>query len=69
MSEQRRVPIEQQIACVKRELMLRRRNYPKWVAAGTMTEQRAHEQIELMEAVHDELERIRKDESPERDLF
>jgi hypothetical protein len=69
LSDARRIPLEEQIACVKRELMLRRRNYPKWIAAGTMTQQRAAEQIELMEAVHDELERIRKDESPERDLF
>lgn len=29
-------PLADQIACVKRELAMRRSAYPKWVAAGRM---------------------------------
>ena len=43
--------IEQQIACVEREVKMRHRVYPRWVEAGRMTQKKADEEIAAMEAV------------------
>lgn len=43
--------IEQQIACVEREVKMRHRVYPRWVADGRMTQQKADAEIAAMEAV------------------
>ena len=40
-----------QIAEVEREIALRRRVYPRWTAAGRLTQAAADRQIETMEAV------------------
>jgi len=45
------VSIERQIACVEREIALRRRAYPRWVQAGRMTEHQADREVAEMEAV------------------
>ena len=50
------VPISEQIACVKRELALRQRNYPKWVAAGRMKQIESDRELERMKAVLASLE-------------
>ena len=39
--------------CCKRELALRERVYPKWVAKGSMSEAKAQKEIELMRDVCD----------------
>ena len=41
------------LGCCRRELALRQRVYPKWVAKGTMTEKKAEAEIELMRSVCD----------------
>lgn len=45
------VPLERQIACVKRELAMRGRAYPRWIAAGRMTQAKADQEVREMEAV------------------
>lgn len=45
------VDIDAQIACVQREIGLRRRAYPRWISLGKMTQPVADEQISAMEAV------------------
>ncbi|WP_439579465.1 hypothetical protein [Elioraea sp.] len=45
------VSIERQIACVEREIALRRRAYPRWVQAGRMTQRDADREFAEMEAV------------------
>ena len=40
-----------EIACVEREIALRRHVYPRWVAAKRMTREKADREIALMEAV------------------
>jgi hypothetical protein len=45
-----------EIACVKREIKMRERVYPRWVADGRMTQQLADREIELMKAVLRRLE-------------
>jgi hypothetical protein len=39
------------LACCRRELELRQRVYPKWVARGTMSEAKAAKELELMRVV------------------
>jgi hypothetical protein len=45
------VPLRDQIACVEREIALRRRVYPHWVEAKRMTQSTADEEIRRMDAV------------------
>ncbi|HUC70346.1 MAG TPA: hypothetical protein VMS01_04060 [Stellaceae bacterium] len=40
-----------QIACVKREIALRERVYPKWVAGGRMKQEAADRELTTMRAV------------------
>jgi hypothetical protein len=39
------------LACCKRELAFRERVYPKWVAKGTLKDDKAKAEIELMRSV------------------
>ena len=43
------------IACVDREIEMRRRVYPRQVAAGRLTQSRADRDLLLMRAVRDKL--------------
>ncbi len=56
------VGLDRQIACVRREVGMRKRVYPRWVATGKMTQEEADRQIEAMEAVQATLEKLRDDE-------
>jgi hypothetical protein len=53
------MPIDEQIACVKREIEMRRRVYPRWVQEGKMKQAKADAEIEAMEAVLATLRGIR----------
>jgi len=44
------------IACVRREIALRKRVYPKWVDQERMNQEKADREIECMEAVLLEIE-------------
>ena len=39
------------LACVQRELAMRRNVYPKWVASGRMKQMAADKEIAVMEAI------------------
>lgn len=45
------IPLERQIACVEREINMRRRCYPRWVGRGSMKQTLADDEIATMEAV------------------
>jgi len=45
------IPLSDQIACVTRELGMRRRVYPKWIESGRMKQDEADREIARMEAV------------------
>jgi hypothetical protein len=47
------VSLDDQVACVRRELGLRQRLYPRWVADGKMTADQAAKEINAMKAVLD----------------
>ena len=50
------VTLAEQIACVKREIGLRERVYPRWVATGRLTQRKADDEIAAMKAVLETLE-------------
>jgi hypothetical protein len=62
MIEHRGYTLEAQIACVRRELALRKGVYPKWVLSGRMKAEEADHQINCMQAVHDTLSALREGE-------
>ena len=43
--------VEQMLVCATRELLMRRRVYPRWVAAGRMTQAKADEEIAVMDGI------------------
>jgi hypothetical protein len=45
------ISITEQIACVRREIAMRERVYPKWVAAKRMKEDAADRELAVMRAV------------------
>lgn len=45
------IPFSEQLACVERELKLRKRAYPRWVRDGRMPQGSAEREIRTMEAV------------------
>ena len=53
------ITLDEQIECVKREIGMRRRVYPRWIEAWRMTEERADHEIAAMEAVLATLESLR----------
>jgi len=55
------IDIDRQIACVRREISMRRRVYPRWVSTGKMTQDEADRQISTMEAVQATLESVRSE--------
>ena len=59
------IPIGRQIACVKRELAMRHRVYPRWVAQKRMTAEQAANELATMTAVLETLEDIQKQQQPE----
>lgn len=54
------IPIERQIACVRRELAMRKNVYPKWVAAKRMKQETADAEISALQATHDTLTEVQK---------
>lgn len=49
------VPLDAQIAAAEREIAMRRRVYPNWVAAKKMSQAKADAEIAAMEAIRDTL--------------
>lgn len=43
--------IDDQIACVKREIGMREKVYPRWIEQKKMTQAKADKEIETMKAV------------------
>lgn len=56
------ITLEQQIACIRRELALRQRNYPRWVADGRMKQAESDHQLAAMQAAHDTLMKLKEAE-------
>lgn len=55
MIDNRKINIDEMIKCVEREIGLRQRVYPKWVAMKKMSQEKADLEIRTMTAVLDQL--------------
>jgi hypothetical protein len=53
------ITLDMQIACIRRELAMRQRVYPKWVSAGRMKQAEADKELAAMQAVHDTLSALK----------
>jgi hypothetical protein len=47
------VSLTRQVECLERELRMRERTYPRWVAAGKMSQSKADEELAAMQAALD----------------
>jgi hypothetical protein len=56
------IDINMQIACVRREIGMRKKVYPRWIQSGRMTPEESERQILTMEAVLATLERVRDEQ-------
>ena len=54
--------LDDQIRCVGREIGLRRNVYPKFLASGRITQEKADYEMAAMEAVYETLKRLRAEE-------
>lgn len=61
------IPLHRQLAAVRNEIALRRRVYPRFIAAGRMTESEAADRIECMVAVLDTLTKLQAAEKEARE--
>lgn len=46
------IPLKDQLACVGRELGMRKGTYPKWVASGRMSQDDADKELARIDAVY-----------------
>lgn len=63
------VPIDDQIAEVKRELRMRAHAYPRFVAAGKLTLLESARQTARLEAALETLERVKVETDPQGGLL
>ncbi len=45
------ISFAEKLACIEREIAMRRRVYPKWIASGKLKPEKADREIAVMEAV------------------
>jgi len=53
------ITIDDEIRCVEREIKMRERVYPRWIAAGKMKRETAHREIDVMHSVLESLHRLK----------
>lgn len=58
------VALADQIACVRRELAMRQRVFPRWVSAGKMQQADADREITTMIAVLATLQEVQRQREP-----
>jgi hypothetical protein len=54
-------PLDDQIACVEREIALRQRAYPRWIADRRMSQAKAQHELDTMCEVLATLRRMKAD--------
>ena len=60
MSDMFGITVLEQIECARREVAMRKRVYPRWVANGKMKQNKADLEIEIMESIVDLLLGLQK---------
>lgn len=56
------INIQDEIACVEREIKMRERVYPRWVSEKKMTQEKSDREISLMKVVLKRLQDIKNKE-------
>lgn len=56
------VPMIDQLRCAERELKMRQRAYPRWIAANRMTASQAASETRAMEAIVETLRKLAEGE-------
>jgi len=59
------ITLDEQIACVRREISMRERVYPRWVESRRLTQQKADAETNAMRAVLATLEGLLARQRPE----
>jgi len=59
MSDFLPVTLDDEIACVAREVKMRERVYPRWVASKKMIQDKADREIKVMQSVLETLHRMK----------
>lgn len=54
------VTLDEMIKCAGRELGMRRNTYPRWVASGKMTQDKANHELACMESIYATLKDLDK---------
>lgn len=49
------ITLDEKIACIRREIGMRQRVYPRWVEIGRLTQDKADDEIAVMQAVLEDL--------------
>lgn len=63
------IPLADQIACVRREIAMRRRVYPGWVSSGRMTQEQSDLELTRMQAVLETLQGLMPPEPKQEALL
>ena len=58
---------DDRVKCIEREVILRRRVYPRFVQTGKMTQKKADQEIAVMESILNMMKNLKA--MNERDLF
>lgn len=59
------ITIDDQIACARRELALRKNCYPNWIQKGRLRRENADREIAAMSAILETLEKVKAEEQKE----
>lgn len=62
------VPIEQQLACVEREIRMRERVYTRWVGQGKMSPETCDDEIVKMRAVRNTIANLAAGQQRQNEL-
>lgn len=52
------IPLSAQVECVRREIHMREKAYPRWVGQRRLTQKKADEELAAMRAVLETVERL-----------
>lgn len=63
------ITTKDKLQCATRELGMRRRNYPRWIQGGSLTEEAARREIELMTAIVEDYKAKLKEEVGQGELI
>jgi len=64
-----KLPVSELLRAAERELAMRERVYPKWIAAGKMKQADADRELRAMRQIADLLDLFRRFEHPAREFF